>query len=121
MSGDAGKVALVTDATTLTLRRPTATPRPRVRDLVGYGDANFFEGAAAAPALSNTTAALRIGGGTVDTDNNDADFTAGAPNPRNDGPSAGADAAPTVARPTRRTTPTTSRSTRTSRSRSASR
>ncbi len=52
-------------------------------DLVGYGSANFFEGSAAAPTLSNTTAALRDGGGCTETDNNAADFTAGTPTPRN--------------------------------------
>ena len=53
-----------------------------VADLVGYGTANLAEGAAT-PALSNTTAALRRGGGCLDTDNNSADFSIGAPNPRN--------------------------------------
>ena len=33
--------------------------------------------------LRNTTAALRKGNGSVDTDSNVADFTIGAPNPRN--------------------------------------
>ena len=39
-------------------RRPAVHPgpaRPLIVDLVGYGNANFFEGAAAAPTLSNTT------------------------------------------------------------------
>jgi uncharacterized protein len=52
-------------------------------DLVGYGTANFYEGAAAAPALSNTTAGFRETGGCQDTDDNAADFSAGAPAPRN--------------------------------------
>lgn len=63
-------------------------------DLVGYGNANFFEGSSAAPTLSNTTAAFRASGGAQDTDNNGADFTAAAPNPRNTPPP---DAAPSVA------------------------
>ena len=54
--------------TALTGSCPTAT------DLVGYGTANCFEGAAATPALSNTTAALRGDGGCADTDQNGADF-----------------------------------------------
>jgi predicted extracellular nuclease len=78
MSATAGKVALVTSTTAL-----SACPTG-LRDLVGYGStANCVEGLAA-PGLSNTTADLRAADGT-DTDNNAADFTAGAPNPRNAG------------------------------------
>ena len=51
-----------------------------MRDFVGYGAANDFEGAAA-PGLTNTTADLR--GDGPDTDNNAADFAAGDPDPRN--------------------------------------
>jgi hypothetical protein len=51
-------------------------------DLVGWGTANFFEGAAA-PTTSNTTALLRNSSGCAETDNNLADFSVGAPNPRN--------------------------------------
>jgi hypothetical protein len=52
-------------------------------DLVGYGSADFYEGLTAAPALSNTTAALRRDGGCSDTNDNGADFTAEQPAPRN--------------------------------------
>ncbi len=52
-------------------------------DLVGFGTANLYEGSGAVPALSNTTAALRNDDGCVDTDDNAADFTVGAPAPRN--------------------------------------
>mgnify|MGYP003365091584 CR=1 FL=1 len=48
-------------------------------DLVGYGATKRFEGAAAAPALGNTTAAQRVD--HRDTDQNGADFTAVAPAP----------------------------------------
>ncbi len=90
MSGTAGKVALVTGTATLGCNGGS-TPCPpealaRVVDLVGWGNANFFEGTGAAPATTNTTAVLRNGGGTIDTDNNAADFTAGPPNPRNTPP-----------------------------------
>ncbi|MDO5502607.1 MAG: ExeM/NucH family extracellular endonuclease [Actinomycetia bacterium] len=51
-------------------------------DTVGYGTATIVE-VAAAPALSNTTSASRTDG--IDTDNNAADFTAGAPSPQNSG------------------------------------
>ena len=44
--------------------------------------------------LNNMTAALRKSNGATDTDNNSADFTVGAPNPRNTPPP---DAAPSVA------------------------
>jgi predicted extracellular nuclease len=50
---------------------------------VGYGNANFFEGSAAAPSLSNITAAIRAGNGCTETDNNSTDFAAAAPAPRN--------------------------------------
>jgi predicted extracellular nuclease len=52
-------------------------------DLVGYGSANSFEGSSAAPTLSNSTAAVRANGGCTDTNQNGADYSAGAPNPRN--------------------------------------
>ncbi len=93
MSGTAGKVAYVTGATTLGCNGGSTLcsldQLARIVDLVGYGGANFFEGAPA-PTLSNTTAAIRAGGGATDTDSNSADFTAGTPDP--DGP----DVAPSV-------------------------
>jgi len=49
-------------------------------DAVGYGSAASFE-TAAAPALSNTVSAARTAG--ADTDDNSADFAAGAPTPQN--------------------------------------
>jgi predicted extracellular nuclease len=81
MSATSGKVALVTAATALTCSGD-CDAAAGVRDFVGYGTANDFE-AAPAPGLSNTTADLR--GDGPDTDNNAADFAAGAPNPRNTG------------------------------------
>jgi predicted extracellular nuclease len=78
MSGTNGKVALV--GNTLAI---TGLADPDVLDFVGYGSANAFEGAAAAPALSNTTAATRAGNGCTDANNNASDFTAAAPTPRN--------------------------------------
>jgi predicted extracellular nuclease len=86
MSGTAGKVILANTTTGLGCNggsAPCSTAQlAQIVDLVGYGGANFFEGAPA-PGLSNTTAALRNSGGCAETDNNGADFTAGAPNPRN--------------------------------------
>jgi uncharacterized protein (TIGR03437 family) len=69
MSGTAAKVRVVRDDGT-------------VVDLVGYGTANMSE-RAPAPALTNTTAAIRRGNGCIDTDDNSADFQIGAPRPRN--------------------------------------
>jgi predicted extracellular nuclease len=80
LSGTNGKVALVNTVTPQTGACPTG---PQIIDFVGYGSANCYEGSAAAPVLTNTTAALRAGAGCTDTDDNAADFSAGAPNPRN--------------------------------------
>ena len=56
-----------------------------VEDLVGWGSATLFEGSAAAPALSATTALVR--GGTpascTDADDNSTDFSTAAPSPHN--------------------------------------
>src|SRR5690606_17677172 len=49
----------------------------------GFGNANFFEGSAAAPTLGNALAALRAGDGCTDSNDNAADFTSAAPAPRN--------------------------------------
>jgi predicted extracellular nuclease len=95
MAAGAGKVALVTGDASLGCNGGSnpcsATALARIVDLVGYGNANFFEGSAAAPGISATTADFRAGNGATDTDNNGADFTAAAPNPRTSG-----DVAPTV-------------------------
>lgn len=105
LSGTAGKVALVTDITSLGCNGGSAPCSvdqvARIVDLVGYGTANFFEGTAPAGTTSNTTAANREGNGCVDTDDNSADFTVGTPSPRNTSsaatPCGTGDAAPTVA------------------------
>ena len=87
LSGTAGKVALVTGTATLGCNGGStpcdATQSARIVDLVGYGTANFFEGTAPAPGLSNSTSAQRKQGGCVDTDDNAADFDAAATAPRN--------------------------------------
>ena len=81
ISGSSGKVALVNSSTLLSGSNPVGASS--IVDFVGYGTANAFEGGGAAPGGGNTTAVLRNGNGTVDTGNNNADFTAGTPNPRN--------------------------------------
>ncbi|HSC51765.1 MAG TPA: Ig-like domain-containing protein [Gaiellaceae bacterium] len=86
MSASGGKVVLVNNSTGLACNGGStlcsAAQLASIVDLVGYDGANFSE-TAPAPALSNTTSALRNGAGCVDTDNNAADFAAGAPSPRN--------------------------------------
>lgn len=87
MGATSGKVALVIGTASLGCNGGSTPCSPAqlavILDLVGYGAANFYEGTASAPALSNTTAALRGSGGCADTDDNFADFSAAAPTPRN--------------------------------------
>ena len=88
MSGTGGKIALVSTTAPLGCNGSTSSPcspsaLATIVDLVGWDGANFFEGAAAAPATTNATGALRKSAGCVDTDNNGADFIASAPTPRN--------------------------------------
>jgi hypothetical protein len=79
MSATSGKVALVTNASALSGTCPSS---PSIADLVGYGSASCSE-TNPAPALSNTTAALRHFAGCEDTDDNSANFSTGSPTPRN--------------------------------------
>jgi hypothetical protein len=84
LAATSGKVALVTNTTSLTA---TGCPFARgVVDFVGYGTtADCFEGSNHASAASNTTSDLRAGDGCLDTNDNASDFSTGAPNPRNSG------------------------------------
>ncbi len=79
LSATAGKVALVNSTTALTGACPI--PNAVVLDFIGFGTANCSEGTAA-PAPSNTLADVRATPPT-DTNNNSADFSTAAPNPRN--------------------------------------
>jgi hypothetical protein len=85
MSGTAFKIALANNGTAATATAgPTTTFSANVIDFVGVSPtANAYEGASPTAILSNTTAALRNGNGCTDAGNNGADFTVGAPNPRN--------------------------------------
>jgi predicted extracellular nuclease len=87
MAGTAGKVVLATGTTPLGCNGGStpcnAAALARITDLVGYGNADFFEGSGAAPTLSSTTSAQRGNGGCNDTDNNAADFVAAGTAPRN--------------------------------------
>ena len=86
ISGASGKVALVSSSSGLACNGGSVACTPaqqaQILDLVGYGAANFFEGSPT-PGLSNTTAAQRSSAGCTDTDQNNADFSIGAPAPRN--------------------------------------
>lgn len=80
MSGTNGKVALVNSTSALS----SCLPNAAIIDLVGYGTANCFEGAAAAPVPGgNTNSVQRLDNGCRDSNNNGADVVAGAANPRN--------------------------------------
>lgn len=87
MGATGGKVAIVNSTSSLGCNGSStacsAAQLALILDLVGYGNANFFEGAGAAPAPSNTTAIFRALGGLQDTNVNSADFSVGAPAPRN--------------------------------------
>lgn len=105
LSATAGKLVLVNGSANLACNGGStpcsAAQLAQIIDLIGYGSANFYEGAAAAPTLSNTTAALRRANGCTDSNQNSSDWTAGSPTPRNTAspltPCTVADAAPTVA------------------------
>ena len=84
MSANNGKVALVKNTVPLPCNASLASCTSEMLvDFVGYGTANGYEGAAAAPGLVAATAALRRDGGCRDTNDNSADFVSGAPTPRN--------------------------------------
>lgn len=80
-----GKVALVAGATELTCGASpgSCSPVSGIEDFVGYGSAADYEGAAAAAALSSTTAAIRADAGCTDTGSNGDDFDDDTPAPRN--------------------------------------
>jgi hypothetical protein len=81
-TGD-GKVALVTNNTTLTGTCPQTdgAQTTNIRDFVGYGSANCFETTAAQGPANNITSATRTPSSN-DTNNNLADFTRVTPTPR---------------------------------------
>ncbi len=86
LSGTNGKVVLVNTSTGLACNGSStpcnATQTAQIVDLVGYGTANYSE-TSAAPALTSTSALLRVARGCTDTNNNSSDFTVGTPSPRN--------------------------------------
>jgi hypothetical protein len=81
LASTAGKIALLNDATTLTVSCPVGGS---VVDFAGYGAAaNCFEGTGPTPAPSGQNSATRLGAGCTDAGQNATDFTAIAVAPRN--------------------------------------
>jgi len=86
MSATTGKIALVSNSTSLSGSCPNGSD-PDIVDFVGYGSsASCFEGGTRAPAPSNTSALFRKQNGAQDTNQNGDDFQTGAPNPRRTAP-----------------------------------
>lgn len=79
LSATNGKVVLSND----TLSISSCLPNAAIVDMVGFGTANCFEGAAAAPSGSNTNGIFRANNGCQDGNNNGNDFAAATPSPRN--------------------------------------
>ncbi|XHM95968.1 endonuclease/exonuclease/phosphatase family protein [Peterkaempfera sp. SMS 1(5)a] len=102
LSGTSGTVALVQGADPLTcLNAADCAADTRIKDLVGFGTAVVHEGSGAAAGASNTASVARPA--LADTDDNAADFTAGAPTPANSAGGSGGSPTPT---PTDSSTPT---------------
>jgi hypothetical protein len=80
MSATAGKVALVSSTSALTGSCPTSDPN--LLDFVGFGSAANCSLGSPTATLSNTTAAIRTNV-CANTNNNNTDFKALAPAPRN--------------------------------------
>lgn len=88
IDASAGKVALVKNNQFITNapngRCPSSESLTVIVDFVGYGGTSLcFWGTAPAPAVGNASATTRRGEGCTDTNRNNADFNAAAPNPRN--------------------------------------
>ncbi len=82
LSGSTGKLALSNSAAQLPASNCPIT-EAAVVDFIGYGTtASCFE-TNRTPDLNFLTAGIRVGGGCVDTDDNNANFTIAAPAPRN--------------------------------------
>lgn len=93
MAAGAGKVALMSNQTTIT--SGTSCPSSAVLDLVGYGSGtNCFEGSGPTATISATLSATRKSSFTnknIDTDSNPADFLTATPCPRNSATAPGTD------------------------------
>ncbi|MBV8856468.1 MAG: lamin tail domain-containing protein [Acidobacteria bacterium] len=100
MAAGAGKVIVANTTAGLACNGGSApcsaAQLANVVDLVGYGNANFFEGAGPAPTISATQGDFRATHGCAETNNNSTDFAVGTPNPRNTSTPAQACAAPSA-------------------------
>jgi hypothetical protein len=87
LASGAGKVILADTTTGLACNGGSnpcgAAQLAQVVDLVGYGNANFFEGSAPAPSIDAARADFRASDGCADANDNAADFAAATPAPRN--------------------------------------
>ena len=83
LSATKGKVALMNIGTSITSGTSSPVGLAGLVDFVGYGSADSYEGSGPTVAPSATVSVLRLGAGATDTGDNAADFTTGAPNPRN--------------------------------------
>lgn len=83
MGGSSGTAILANSTAAVNPGIDSFAGDPAVVDLVGVGS-NVWEGTAAATGMSNTASAARDENGT-DTDDNSADFTAGAATPEGTG------------------------------------
>ena len=93
MGAGAGRVSISTRSTSI----PAGSADASMVEIVGFGNANVFE-TAAAPSPSATTSISRKDAGCLDTDNNSLDFTAGTIAPRRkSSPFASCDNGPAVA------------------------
>jgi len=81
MAAGAGKVVLF-NTNTLTTTGTVCPSGSLVVDMVGYGTGTTCSETSPTATLSNTTAAIRKSAGAQDTDNNNTDFSVGAPTPR---------------------------------------
>jgi uncharacterized protein len=86
LSGTNGKIILADQAGTIGCNGGSNVcsdaQKALIIDLLGYGTANFAEGAASIAATS-TTSLFRAANGCTDSDNNNADFARATPAPRN--------------------------------------
>lgn len=84
LAASGGKVAIVDGSSELTCGSApgSCSAAPGVVDLLGYGSATDYEGAAPAAAPDATNADLRAGAGCADSDSNDADFSVAPASPR---------------------------------------
>jgi len=86
LSGSNGKIILADQAATIGCNGGSNVcsdaQKALIIDLLGYGTANFAEGAASI-AATTTNSLFRAANGCTDTDSNVADFSRGTPAPRN--------------------------------------